>query len=36
MEVIEPFNQRNLFGINNHLLELIRLYKANIYPNKLY
>ena len=35
MEVIEPYNQRKLFGINNHLLELIRLYKANIYPNKL-
>ena len=35
MNIVEPFNQKKLFGINNHLLELIRLYKANIYPNKL-
>ena len=35
MNIVEPFNQKKLFGINSHLLELIRLYKANIYPNKL-
>ena len=35
MNKLEPFNQQKLFGINNHLLELIRLHKANIYPNKL-
>ena len=32
---LEPSNQQKLFGLDKHLLELIRLYKANIYPNKL-
>ena len=32
---LEPSNQQKLFGLNNYLLELIRLYEANIYPNKL-
>ena len=32
---LEPSNQRKLFGLDVHLLELIRLYKSNIYPNKL-
>ena len=35
MNTAEPFNQKKLFGINNHLLELIKLYKDNNYPNKL-
>ena len=32
---LEPFNQSKLFGLDTHLLELIRLYKSNKYPNKL-
>ena len=32
---LEPSNQQKLFGLNNYLLELIRLYEENIYPNKL-
>ena len=35
MNLIEPINQQKLFGLDNHLLELVRLYKNNIYPNKL-
>ena len=32
---LEPSNQSKLFGLDSHLLELIRLYKSNKYPNKL-
>tara|TARA_B100001093_G_scaffold466052_1_gene484185 strand:- start:2617 stop:3549 length:933 start_codon:yes stop_codon:yes gene_type:complete len=32
---LEPSNQTKLFGLDSHLLELIRLYKSNKYPNKL-
>ena len=32
---LEPSNQTKLFGLDSHLLELIRLYKSNNYPNKL-
>ncbi len=35
MNFIEPINQQKLFGLDNHFLELVRLYKNNIYPNKL-
>ncbi len=35
MNLIAPINQQKLFGLDNHFLELTRLYKANIYPNKL-
>ena len=35
MNIIEPINQQKLFGLDNYFLELIRLYKNNIYPNKL-
>ena len=35
MNLIEPINQQKLFGLDNHFLELVRLYKNNIYPNKL-
>ena len=35
MNLIEPINQQKLFGLENHFLELVRLYKNNIYPNKL-
>ena len=35
MNELEPLNQQKLFGLQNHLLELINLYKKNIYPNKL-
>ena len=35
MNIAEPFSQKKLFGINNHLLEFIRLYKTNNYPNKI-
>ena len=35
MNIIEPINQQKLFGLDNHFLELVRLYKNNTYPNKL-
>ena len=35
MNIIEPINQQKLFGLDNHFLELVRLYKNNVYPNKL-
>lgn len=35
MNDLQPINQRRLFGLNNHLFELIRLYKSNNLPNKL-
>ena len=35
MNELEPLNQNKLFFLDNHLLELVRLYKSNIYPNKL-
>ena len=35
MNLIEPINQQKLFGLDKHFLELVRLYKNNIYPNKL-
>ena len=35
MNELEPLNQKKLFGLDNHLLELIRLYDLKIYPNKL-
>jgi|TARA_Y100000389_G_scaffold94075_1_gene90728 DNA polymerase III subunit delta' len=35
MNELKPYNQQKLFGLDKHLLELIRLYKINKYPNKL-
>ena len=35
MSLIKPINQQKLFGLDKYLLELVRLYKNNIYPNKL-
>ena len=35
MNELKPFNQKKLFGLDIHLLELIRLYNDDIYPNKL-
>ena len=35
MNDLKPYNQQNLFGLDKHLLELIRLYKTNKYPNKI-
>ena len=35
MNKLEPFNQLKLFGLGVHFNELIRLYNAGIYPNKL-
>ena len=35
MNELEPSNQQTLFGLNKHLLELVRLYESNIFPNKL-
>ena len=35
MNKLEPSNQQTLFGLNKYLLDLIRLYEENIYPNKL-
>ena len=32
---LEPINQKKLFGLDDYFLELVRLYKSNIYPNKL-
>ena len=34
MNELKPLNQKT-FGLDNHLLELIRLYDLRIYPNKL-
>jgi len=35
MKELEPINQKELLGLDNQLLDLIRLHKTNIYPNKL-
>ncbi|MDA9753464.1 AAA family ATPase, partial [Candidatus Pelagibacter sp.] len=32
---IKPITQTKIYGFDFHLLELVRLYKKNIYPNKL-
>lgn len=32
---IKPVTQTKIYGFDFHLLELVRLYKENIYPNKL-
>ncbi len=35
MNQLEPLNQTKLFGLEHHLLEFVRLFENNIYPNKL-
>ena len=35
MNELKPINQQKLFGLDKHILELVRLYESNIYPNKL-
>ena len=35
MNSLEPINQKKLFGLDKYLNELIRVYEAGIYPNKL-
>ena len=35
MSLLEPKNQKNLFGLEKHILEFTRLYELNIYPNKI-
>jgi DNA polymerase III subunit delta' len=35
MNNLEPINQKKLFGLEKYLSELIRVYEAGIYPNKL-
>ncbi len=35
MNLVEPINQQKLFGLDNYILELIRLNNLDIYPNKL-
>ena len=35
MSNLEPINQTNLYGLDRYLKELIRLYKNDIFPNKL-
>ena len=35
MNELEPINQKKLFGLDAHFLELIRLHKSNKYPNKI-
>jgi DNA polymerase-3 subunit delta' len=35
MNNLDPSSQCKLFGLNNYLLELIRFYKANSFPNKI-
>ena len=32
---IEPINQEKLFGLEKYLLDLIKLYKKKVFPNKL-
>ena len=35
MNILSPSNQKNLFLLDGHLLELVRLYNQDIFPNKL-
>ena len=35
MNKLEPFNQQKLFGLDKHLIELIRLYETKKFPNKI-
>jgi DNA polymerase-3 subunit delta' len=35
MNKLEPSNQQKLFGLDKHILELVRLHKTNTYPNKI-
>ena len=35
MSILEPSNQKKIFVLNNYLLDLIRLYKSKILPNKI-
>ena len=35
MSELKPPNQQKIFGLDFHILELVKLYKSNIYPNKL-
>ena len=35
MNNLDPSSQCKLFGLNNYLLELIKFYKANSFPNKI-
>jgi DNA polymerase III subunit delta' len=35
MNQLEPLNQQNLIGLDSYFLDLVRLYEANTYPNKL-
>ena len=35
MNKLEPSNQQKIIGLDYHMLELVKLYKSNIYPNKL-
>ena len=35
MNQLEPSNQQKIIGLDCHMLELVKLYKSNIYPNKL-
>ncbi len=35
MNELEPISQKKLLFLEKHLLELVKLYKADIYPNKL-
>ena len=35
MNSLEPIIQTKLYGLDKYLLELIKLYKNNNYPNKI-
>ena len=35
MNELEPINQKKIFGLDSYFLELVRLFKSNIFPNKL-
>lgn len=35
MNILEPFNQKNLYGLDKYINELIKLNEKNILPNKL-
>ena len=35
MNELEPLNQQEIFGLDYYMLELVKLHKSNIYPNKL-
>ena len=36
MSNLTPINQTKLYGLDKYFNELVRMYKKDIYPNKIY